>query len=322
MVVNTSRQLRRSQDGITLVELMVALVIGLVLSGAAIMIYSNSKHGFGVQVNIANVQENGRYVLQLMQEDVRMAGYWGLNYQPKSIRTAEAITLNNECTDGWSTDITRPIHVANNDNSSYANCISNVDYKKGTDILTVRHASSTAVAEDDIVAGDVYLHASLTRGALFVADADGTVDAGVDVQELPVANHRLSAHAYYVRPWSQTVGDGIPTLVRKVVSGTSVVAEPLAEYVEDFQVTLGIDMDWDGNVDRYDNDGITAAETDHVMTVIVEVLIRAPTGEAGYTNDKVYQLGDQAGFTPADSFRRQVFRETIFIRNWTGLGSV
>ena len=301
---------------------MVALVIGLVLSSAAIMIYSNSKHAFGVQVNIANVQETGRYVLQLMQEDVRMAGYWGLNYQPKRIRAAESIILNNECTNGWSTDITKPIHVSNNDNSSYAECISNVDYKAGTDILTVRHASSTPVAEDDIVAGDVYLHTSLTSGTLFVADADGTIDTGIEAQESPVSNHRLLAHAYYIRPWSRTVGDGIPTLARKVISGTSVVAEPLAEYVEDLQVTLGLDMDWDGNVDRYDNDGIAAAETDHVMTIIIEVLIRAPTGEADYTNDKIYQLGDQAGSTPADNFRRQVFRETIFMRNWTGLGSV
>ena len=219
-------------------------------------------------------------------------------------------------------DITRPIHVSNNDNSSYADCISNVDYKQGTDILTVRHASSTTVAENDIVGGDVYLHTSLTSGALFIADTDGTVDAGIDVGELPVTNHHLTAHAYYVRPWSQTVGDGIPILARKAINGTSVVAEPLAEYVEDLQVTLGLDMDWDGNVDRYDNNGITAAETDHVMTVIVELLIRAPTGEADYTNDKIYQLGDRAGFTPADNFRRQVFRETIFIRNWTGLGSV
>ena len=322
MTSNTSKRFRYLQHGITLVELMVAMVIGLVLSGAAIMIYSNSKHTFGVQVNIANVQENGRYVLQLLQEDIRMAGYWGLNYRPKSIKTVEAITLNNECAEGWSTDTTKPIHVLNNDNSSYATCISDVDYKSGTDILTVRHASSTTIADHDIVAGDVYLHTSLTSGALFVADTDGTLDTGIDVKELPATNHRLSVHAYYVRPWSQTVDDGIPTLARKVISGTSVVAEPLAEYVEDLQVTLGLDMDWDGNVDRYDNDGIAPGETDHVMTVIVEILIRAPTGEADYTNKKVYQLGDQAGYTPADSFRRQVFRETIFIRNWTGLGSI
>lgn len=322
MIVNTMRRLEFQQYGITLVELMVALVIGLVLSGAAIMIYSNSKQAFRVQVNIANVQENGRYVMQLMQEDIRLAGYWGLNYRPSSIRTVEAITLANECNDGWSTDATKPIDVSNNDNSGYTECIPNVDYKKGTDILTVRRASSTSIAESDIVAGNVYLHTSLTSGALFVADNDGLVDSSIDVHELPVSNHRLSTHAYYVRPWSQARADGIPTLARKVINGTSVVTEPLAEYVEDFQVTLGLDMDLDGNVDRYDKDGIASAEIDHVMTVVVEVLIRAPTAEADYTNNKIFQLGDRVEYKPADNLRRQVFRETIFIRNWAGLGSV
>ena len=321
----TADPLRRSgswQGGISLIELMIALVIGLVLAGAAIMIYSNSKHAFGVQVNIANVQENGRFALQLMQEDVRLAGYWGLNYRPSSINAVETITLTNECADGWSTRVTKPIDTLNNNNTAYASCIPDDDYKQGTDILTVRRASSAPVPDKDIIAGNVYLHSSLTSGVLFVADQDGTVDVGIDLGEAPVSSHRLIAHTYYVRPWSQIVGDGIPTLVRKVVSGTSMVAEPLVEHVEDLQVTFGLDIDADGNVDRYDNDGINTEEIDNVMTVIVEVLIRAPSGEADYTNNRTYRLGDQAEFIPGDNLRRQVFRETIFIRNWTGLGSV
>lgn len=317
-----TKTLSKRQRGLSLVELMVALSIGLVLSGAAVLIYAHSKHAFGMQDNSASIQENGRFALHLIKQDVRLAGYWGLSYLPDNIDTAEAISLTNECAGGWSTDVTQPIAALNNTNVGVAGCIPDADYQVNTDILTVRRASSEPIDTGNIVAGNIYLRASMTSGALFIADSDGAVDSAADIPEVPASNHLLMAHAYYVRPWSQTLGDGIPTLVRETISGTTVSAEPLVDYVEDFQLTFGLDTDLDGNVDRYDNNGITADEVEDVMTIVVEVLIRAPNGEADYTNSRTYQLGDRTHAAANDSIRRQVFRETIFVRNWSGLGSV
>lgn len=313
---------KQRQRGVSLIELMVALVIGVVLAGAAVMIYANSKHGFVVQDNTASVQENGRFALHLLKEDIRLAGYWGLNYRPTTIGSVGAITLTNECIANWATDVTLPLGILNNTNATYTTCIPDTDYydpdndNVGSDVLTVRHASSEPVTT--LVDGDVYLRTSLTNGLLFVWDASSPPDT--DIGEVPADNHRLLAHAYYIRPFS-TAGDGIPTLVREVIRGTAVAAEPLIEYVEDFQVTFGLDTNADGDVDRYDNDGIDAADIDNVMTIIVEILVRAPTPEADYTNTRTYQLGDRT-HTPNDGFRRQAFRQTIFVRNGAGLGSV
>lgn len=306
------------QQGLTLVELLVALVIGVVLGAAAVLVYVNSKHAFAVQDNTAQVQENGRFGMHVLKEDLRLAGFWGLNYQPDSIGTAEAVVLTNECKTGWATDVTNPIDFVNNANTGYTACIPDADHKANTDVLTVRHASSQAVADASIKSGNVYLRTSLTSGLIFIADADGAVDSGAAVSELPVSNYELQVHAYYVRPYSATAGDGIPTLVREVIGGTTVSAEPLIEYVEDFQVTFGLDTNGDGDVDRYDNDGIDAADIPKVMTVIAEILVRAPSVEADYTNTRTYQVGDRT-HTPNDGFRRQVFRQTIFVRNWSGL---
>lgn len=306
----------------SLVEVMVALVIGLALAGAAILIYTNSKHVFGVHVNITNIQENGRNVMHIMQEDVRLAGYWGLNYQPSTIEHVEPIQVDNECTVGWLMDVTKSVDVLNNSNSEYSSCIPDRDYEPGTDILVVRRASSDPVAPDDIVAGNLYLLTSLTSGIVFIADHDGTVDAGLEVAEAPVNTYKFLAHAYYIRPWSWVVGDGIPTLVREMISGTALTAEPLVEYVEDFQVILGLDTDGDSNVDHYDKDGIDPEETADVLSVAIEVLVRASTAEADYKNERAYQLGDQTEFTPQDGFRRQLFRETIYLRNGSRAGSV
>ena len=72
---------------------MVALVIGLVLSGAAVMILGNNKHAYLVQNNTAVLQENGRHALHLLREDIRMAGYWGLNYAPTPSAMRESAML-------------------------------------------------------------------------------------------------------------------------------------------------------------------------------------------------------------------------------------
>ena len=165
--------------GMSLVEVMVAIVISLALAGAVILIYANSNHVFGVHVNIANIQENGRFAMHILQEDVRLAGYWGLNYEPKTIFHTESIDVDNECSSGWVTDTGKAVEVSNNTNRNYRACIPDEDYTPGTDILVVRRTASTPVSNKDIAAGSIYLHTSLTRGGVFIADEDGMIDTGL-----------------------------------------------------------------------------------------------------------------------------------------------
>jgi len=291
-----------------MVELMVALIIGLALSAAAAMIYSSGKRAFVVHGNMARILESGRSAMFLMKEDIRLAGYWGLNYLPSSIVSAEPVIVGNECTTGWSTEVSIPIDVLNNSNDGYADCIPDADHEPGTDVLTVRHSASEPTLSSAIAAGDIYLHTSLTRGVLFVADTDGMVDAGIEIDETPLANYRVYTHAYYIRPWSVSRADGIPTLVREAVAGTRMVAEPLVEYVQDFQITLGLDTDTDGNVDRYSNQGFDPADSANLMTVTVEILVRSPSQEADYINRRIYTLGNKIVTTVANSTRKIVER--------------
>jgi len=305
-----------SNRGLSLIELMIALVIGVLLSGAVTIIYVNNKHAYVAQDNMANLQENGRMALHLLREDVRMAGYWGLNYSPDTITNSGDVSLGEECATGWATDYANPFVSVNNDNTGYDPCVPDADYKANTDILTIRRASSNPVTVYH--PGHLYLRTSLTEGSVSKADSGGTITASV--AEVPAATYEVLAHAYYVRPWSETAGDGIPSLVREVISGGAVTTERLVEYVEDFQVTFGLDTDGDGSVDRYENDGISAGEVDSVMSIIVETLVRANTFESNYTNTRTYQMGDRVLGPFNDGFRRQVFRDTLFIRNWSGLG--
>jgi type IV pilus assembly protein PilW len=303
--------------GASLIELMIALAIGLFLSAAAVTIYLNGKDAWVARDNLAHLQESGRIALHLIREDLRQAGFWGLNIAPRTIVNTEPIALLNECAPGWATRYLSPVEFANNGNEGYRPCIPDSDHMAETDIITVRRSSSQRVARNSIRERGLYLLTSMTSGKVFSADADSHLDPGLHIDESPAALYRVLAHAYYIRPFSLAPGDGVPTLVREAVSAGRVSAEPLVESIEDLQITFGVDADGDGSVDSYDHNGMAVGETDRVRTVVVELLARAPTVESGYVNRRQYVLGDRSR-TFHDGFRRQVFRATVFLRNRPG----
>ncbi len=63
------------QQGFSLVEIMVALVLGLVLLGGTITLYASSKDSYRLQENIAGMQENARFAIHALRRSVEMAGY-------------------------------------------------------------------------------------------------------------------------------------------------------------------------------------------------------------------------------------------------------
>ena len=68
---------RRRALGLSLIELMVAMVLGLLLLGAVLQVYMSTKMTFVAQDQKSGVEETGRYALEFIARDVRMAGLTG-----------------------------------------------------------------------------------------------------------------------------------------------------------------------------------------------------------------------------------------------------
>lgn len=66
---------RRRAAGFTLTEMMVAMVIGLLLTVAISQVFLTSKRNIASTDDSARVQENIRFVLQMMTRHLRQAGY-------------------------------------------------------------------------------------------------------------------------------------------------------------------------------------------------------------------------------------------------------
>ncbi|MDD5724078.1 MAG: prepilin-type N-terminal cleavage/methylation domain-containing protein [Syntrophales bacterium] len=64
-----------SDRGFTLVEMLIAMTVGLVLLGAMYGVFTLHNKTFGTQEQIAEMQQNARATMDLMIREVRMAGY-------------------------------------------------------------------------------------------------------------------------------------------------------------------------------------------------------------------------------------------------------
>ena len=65
------------QRGVSMVELMVSITIGLILLAGVMSIFFSSKVTYFANEKTARLQENGRVALDLVLHDMRASGYMG-----------------------------------------------------------------------------------------------------------------------------------------------------------------------------------------------------------------------------------------------------
>ena len=87
-------KMRQFQKGLSIVELMVALLLGLFLVSGVTGMYISSKQTYRMTDNLSRLQESMRFSLEMISKDIRMAGYMPCRY---------TANFNNEIVNGTST---------------------------------------------------------------------------------------------------------------------------------------------------------------------------------------------------------------------------
>lgn len=77
-----------AQAGLTLVEMMVAMTLGLLILLAVSSIYIGSRQTFRMQDDNARLQETGRFALEVLGRSIRQAGFWNMPINPVATATA------------------------------------------------------------------------------------------------------------------------------------------------------------------------------------------------------------------------------------------
>jgi type IV pilus assembly protein PilW len=323
----TSTRARGRQRGLTLVELMVGLTLGLVVTAAMLVLFANAS-SHGQDVARAGMQiENGRYVSELLREDLRLAGFYGetsvagaLYTQPDPCSVAPA---------GWGgTPLTLPASVQGYRPIDVLPCL---DHRKvGTDAVAVRRLGITAIDPATIVAGNTQYYVQYSFCVLDVATP--RLIFSNDRAALTLRN-RACAGVNVARPYVSRIyyvaecnvcdgaGDGVPTLKRVDLVGTQLTTTALAEGIDTLRVEYGFDVDGDGSPDTYlpalGALGPTAAWS-NVVSLKVHFVTRSLDKAAGANLATVqeFDLGGTAVIaTVADGYTRRAYSSAIRLIN-------
>ncbi|MDH3451794.1 MAG: PilW family protein [Gammaproteobacteria bacterium] len=334
---------RNRCSGYSIVELMVALVIGLVLLLGVMAVFVSSRTSFDASETQAHMSDDGRFAMTLFGEDLRMAGTWGPNSFTNMVdnrtrgpgdRLGLLAPMAGDCETAatpalFFTDLDQAVFASNDVNPFIGPtpCIS--DYVAGTDVLVVRYADPNPVPDNLVAPGVVYVRSETGNSILFVGPADPN-----DVPTIPPngSNHVLRMHIYYVADFTEVAGDGIPSLHRvSLEAGPTLVDEMIVSGVENFQVQLGYDTaqpEPDGEVNSYVNaDSLIIDWTDTVDMARVRgarlwLMLRSGRPQKTAPTPPTYSMGG-ADFTPAaignpviGEFKRLLISGVYDLRNF------
>lgn len=334
------------QAGFTLVELLVSLAIGLLIVLALITLLVNMNRSNSEMAKTNRQIENGRFALQILQNDLVHAGYWGrLGYAAGANPMPAPTAIPSPCTPsaGWDSAYKRnliaiPVQGFKDLLTVFADATTLADcgltgLLANSDVLVINHANICAAGTTNCDGGTdtgPHIQVSACRSglppeAMFViaprpaAPASSSTDfplKGKDCAPASVAaQYKVVSNIYYL-----ATDSGQPTLMRvSMTNGSRSAPVALIEGIEAFHMEFGIDSDNDGNVNSFVTCApCTLAQLANVVAAKLYVLARNPSVTSGYTDTKSYQLGstDIAAFN--DGFKRHVFSTTVRLVNPAG----
>ena len=283
------------QRGFSIVELLIAVALGLILTVGLISVFVSSKQGYRVQESRSRMQENARFALDYLSRSVRLADFWG-SVPPNRITIYGATPYvgniaASDCKDGWMIDPATGLRGYDG-GASYpgdglpASCFN--DYVGNSDVIAIRYAEPDSV----VATADLGSAASLANGKYFLrvlaGKSAGLFNAAVtanitsattaipDTVGSPgaVINYRMQSELYYLASPSGAV----PSLyyTRNNIDGTGATA--LVDGIEMMQLEYGLDTNADLAADRYlAASAVGAANWAQVVSVRISLIIRGDT---------------------------------------------
>lgn len=323
----------RHQQGLTIIELMIAITLSLILLAGVLQIFMSNQQSYRMQEASARVQEGGRFAAHFLTGDVRMAGYMGCGStinQPVNMADLNGDGVPDEVGDfsgnglqgyEYSAGISVPL--------SNTLTLTAGDIIDGTDVISIKRAAGTGVrlaGNLGTVNANIQLDPATAAG-LFQAD-DVLFISDCEYADIFVANNVSSGGGFITIAHSNAVNignflsttyntdaevmrminvtffvapgeSGEPALFRYSMGNNGVfTAQELVEGVEDMQIIYGEDTDGDRNANVYVTaDGV--ADWTQVVSVRIDLTVRSA--------EQVTNIDDNR--------LRRDFSTTITIRN-------
>lgn len=317
----------RKQAGLSLIELMIAIALGLVLMTGVMQVFLSSRVTFATQQAMSRIQETGRLAVEFISRDVRMAGYMGCASRSGAFGDTAGDVLNFHRDfeiglQGFSSvpsGVTlSPVPMANTDIlvvrtadalpllASGPNEANSVSVKVTASAIT--DDCSNGICEDQVVAVSDCVDTRVFVANNLAAANDTTLRVGGAV--LPADNFTVGAelipvktYTYFVAP--STVNANRPSLWQNV-NGVA-TSQELLEGVERLSITFGRN----GSTNYVAAPSVT--DWSAVNSVRIEILV-ASVDDRVLNDSQVYTFAGEE-ITATDFRLRQVFTNTIGMRS-------
>jgi len=343
----TYKNLPAQSSGYTLVELLVAMVIGLFLLTGAYQVSISNSQANRLQKGIQQTQVNGRFAINNLSYSIKTAGYSGFY---GSLSSGVENLLNTPNNQRW--DISIPSSGFNNVTAGQ-NIAGITGFIPNTDVLLLKGInsnsigvlsnadSSTLVAATDsaYAAGDIVLvsddsQATLVQvGSVSVSANASTlniVTGGVSPGNSSLLNNSFNSTAevgkYDVQMFYIKTGrNGQPSLFKTALVNNAGVVQlqenELASNVSDMQISYGIDTNNDQILDVY-RDASAVTDWNQLISINVTLLVNSPDDNlvpavSSYSYDPatVTFTRDAVATAGADRRLKRVFRTYVPLRN-------
>jgi type IV pilus assembly protein PilW len=325
------------QSGLSLVEILVALVISLFLLGGVIQVYTGNRASYNFSEGLSRIQENARFAMDSIKRDIRMAGFRGC-------ATDNFVNNLNPAGKGYKASLHKffsnpSIEGTENDGVNKSDSITIRGAAPGqTNVLPPYNSPTSAQIfannSNLIEAGDIVLISNCNGADLFqitnITKGEGTSKISVvhnTGSTTDPGNHNPAAcksgHCL-----SQTYGGDSSIIKMQTVTysiGTGESGEPalfrsefddsreLVDGIEQLQILYGINTD---STDTSPNQYVKSTDVidwSQVTAVRVMLLVRSHNNVPMDAPQK-YTYNDEL-ITSDDQLLRQVFSSTIAIRN-------
>lgn len=309
-----------AQRGMTLVELMVAIAIGLFLSLVLYAAYMNSSRLFSLQDHLAEMQDSGRAAIEVLQRESRLIGYLGcvnesslatppftslMGYESASSVVPAISSTEFSGVTGHALVIR---HGAYKSLPLTATMTSNTSMTAGSDEFGWKGTTPTMLISDCVGAEQ------FTASAITAAGTTTTLSSGSPLGRLYTATARVRPVETSIFFLATPTGKSQPSLYQRLSNGYVNVDLRVADNVAEWKLSYATGTE-DSKLSasgRKASD-LAAAEWKNVKSIRVDLLLisRKPTLDepAGYWFDFANVT------SKTDRYLRKEMATTIAVRN-------
>ena len=322
------RSLRR-QRGVSLLELMIGLAIGLVVVAVITSFFGPASDHRRNLENTGQMFDNATFAAELLSDEIRAAGFFGelptttVTWQAASPCATTLAAL------GWSSaPPTAPLPLVGiGAAEATPGCIS--DRRAGTSMLTLRRVDFAPVAVAGLPAG---IHLQVSNCGTDPTNKPFVVGASAAAMDLRLRNctdvapaRRVLVRTYFVECPGACGAGTVPRLTRaELTPAGTIELTPLVDGIENLQFEYGFDTDNDGLPDAYRtglSGTVGAADNDwsNVVAVRLYLIARSQNPVVGHVDAMTFDLGLNGALPAAgDGFKRHIHTTLVRVMNVAG----